>query len=209
MDETVRSRLFEPFFTTKKIGEGTGLGLASVYGTVNSHHGGIQVESEPGKGSLFILYLPVDDLADTVDGAEEGARSEEASHSGCILVVDDEPLVLEMAKEILEQRGFAVFTAPNCAEAVTWFREHHASTALVLLDNVMPVMNGAECFRQMRMIDPSVKAIMMTGFAKNDTIQELLNSGIGDFIQKPFSAGALARAVRKMLSLPEKQMKSR
>lgn len=201
MDEDTKSRIFEPFFSTKETGEGTGLGLPSVYGTVKSHKGCVTVESRIGVGSRFKLYFPVSDLKDTTIKTEDNGIMEMGQ--GTILLVDDEEMVRSMVSESLIRCGYTVYTCNNGSEAVEWYKEYHANTDLVILDMVMPVMDGMECYQNLRKMNPKVKVILASGFSINDKVHKLIENGALEFIEKPFSRIDLSRLVAKLLRAEE------
>ncbi|MBW2278261.1 MAG: response regulator, partial [Deltaproteobacteria bacterium] len=191
--DDVRSRIFEPFFTTKEQGQGTGMGLAVVYGIVQNHGGWIEVESEAGKGTKFTVALP----ALTAKGARpviEPPPQMEAG-SGRILVVDDEQIVREVVEQVLTTQGYEVVCRDNGKQAVEFYREHGAAIDLVILDLMMPVMNGTTCFRELRAIDPEVKVLLATGYALDEFGRQLVDDGLVGFVEKPFMPSQLAKAV--------------
>ncbi len=194
----VQHRIFEPFFTTKEPGRGTGMGLAAVYGTVKSHAGAVSVYSEPGKGSTFNLYLPlspaVENVESTVETPLRPIRCE-----GRVFVVDDEPLVRMAAVSILKRLGCSVITADDGREAVACYAREWDEIDLVILDLVMPQMDGRDTFRAMRDINPAVKVLLSSGFSINGEAQQMLDQGALGFIQKPFRAGDLGEKVRSIL----------
>ncbi len=200
MDEATQQRIFEPFFTTKEPGQGTGLGLASVYGIVRNHGGAIAVDSAPGRGAAFTLYLPVADRPVEAAAPEQEAppvsRSEETR---TILVVDDEARLRDVLSQLLELLGYQVLTAAGGREAVELVRVHGARISLVLLDLTMPDMGGAKTFDALREIEPDLKVLLASGFAVDGQAQELLARGCNGFIQKPFDIDALAAKLESLL----------
>lgn len=204
-----QGRLFEPFFSTRKPGERAGLGLATVYGTVKSHEGWVEVNSMPGQGSSFVVHLPVWNVAPYLQAVEPGgvdspdARPDEATEgqppAATILVVDDESMVLALAKDVLEMHRYRVVTARNGEEALQAFREGGGTIDLVLLDLTMPVMGGEECFRRLRQIDPAVRVVISSGFSAESSTSQVLRDGALDFVQKPFDINGLARTIQKAL----------
>jgi len=189
----VRGRIFEPFFTTKEQGRGTGMGLAVVYGIVQNHGGWIEVESEEGQGARFTVALPAYE--------REGLRVVTApppsleSGSGRILVVDDEQIVRDVIEQTLAAQGFDVVCRENGQQAVDYFRAHPGQVDLVILDLMMPVMNGITCFRELRAIDPDVKILLATGYALDEVGRRLIEDGLTGFVEKPFMPSQLAKAV--------------
>jgi PAS domain S-box-containing protein len=195
----IQGRIFEPFFTTKEQGQGTGMGLAMVYGIVENHGGWIEVDSEPGRGSVFSVYLPLSEdfepqvtepLPDTIS-PPEGAN---------ILVVDDDEVVLETISGMLSELGYSVRCAENGRDAVAIYHRHGEEIDLVLLDMIMPVMNGAACYRALRELNPEVRVLIVTGHAMDDVAGELAVEGGCDIITKPFLRATLSSAVARVLA---------
>jgi signal transduction histidine kinase len=199
MEPEILGRIFDPFFTTKKIGRGTGLGLASVYGIVKSHNGFIDVESEKGKGSIFYIYLPSSEqrLAAAFD---RGGKPE--AGVGTILLVDDEETVLEVTAQMIERLGYTVIMARSGREAIRRFEENPQAVSLVILDMIMPEMSGGEVFDQLKRIDPQVKVLLASGFSMQGQAREIMNRGCVGFIQKPFTLEDLSLRLRSILSPP-------
>ncbi|MDD3643154.1 MAG: ATP-binding protein [Candidatus Krumholzibacteria bacterium] len=191
-------RIFEPFFTTKPPAEGAGMGLAVVYSIVRSHDGHIAVESEPGEGTKFTIYLPAEDpVVSWGDAARERAMK---SGSGTIMLVDDEELVRKTASEILGKLGYDVLAFEDADSALRHFWECGAEIDLVILDMIMPGMDGVECFRRLRRADPLVKVLLSTGYVTEAFAREILDEGAAGFLPKPYSAAALSLAVSDALS---------
>jgi two-component system cell cycle sensor histidine kinase/response regulator CckA len=196
MDEETKSRIFEPFFTTKEMGRGTGLGLASVYGIIKNHGGLITVYSEKGRGSTFHVYLPASTR--TVEASRETAEGI-AGGSETILLIDDEEMIVDVSRQMLESLGYRVFTAGTGAQALDVFRKNQDIIHLVILDMIMPQMGGSKVFDVLRQIDPSVRVLLSSGYSINGQAQEILRRGCLGFIQKPFSIQELARKIRAVL----------
>ena len=195
MDAELQQRIFEPFFTTKQNSQGTGLGLAGVYGCVRSHHGLVRVCSKVGEGSSFKLLLP---LAVAIPGTPPPVAeppSHEAQGEGHILVVDDEEVVASFLTRSLRKRGYTVAVCHDGKEAVEYYREHMGDIGLVILDLIMPRMGGAQAFRELKKIDPDVRVLISSGFSNSSTVDSLTEQGALGFLSKPFRSAELAREV--------------
>jgi len=189
-------RIFEPFYTTKGHGKGTGLGLAAVYGTVQQHHGAISVSSEVGVGTSFQILLPC--AGDPVDPEE--ADEEVIPGAGqLVLLVDDEEVVRATGRGFLEQMGYRVLMAEDGLEAVGMFQKMHAKIDLVIMDMIMPEMNGHEAFIKMKEIDSGCHVIISSGYTKNESVAELSQMGLAGFIAKPFRYAELSRILAETL----------
>lgn len=198
MTEEIRKQIFEPFFTTKPVGQGTGLGLAMVYGTVRGHGGTIDVESAPEQGSAFTIYLPTSTSAVVASPimARESARIRVPTRLA--LVVDDEPMVRAVATRILRHMGLSVVGASDGAEALEVFAAHRDEISIVVLDMSMPVMGGAECLREIRR-KSRVPVVIASGFANESETQSLLAQGNTVFIEKPYSVEQMRGQVQRLL----------
>lgn len=198
MTELTRRRIFDPFFTTKPQGKGTGLGLAVVYGVVQAHQGFINVESTLGHGTIFRLYFPIPkNGVKQIDS--QPAKPFEAGGMETILLVEDEPDLLEMMKILLESKGYAVLVAHDGAEAVEVYKNHGETIALVLSDLGLPRMTGIEEFRKLKEINPGVIVVFASGFISPDAKSELLKGGAKGFLQKPYMSDEILRTVRETL----------
>ncbi len=196
MDEATMTRIFEPFFTTKDVGQGTGLGLATVYAIIKNHRGFIRVDSQPGQGTTFHLFLPVS----TKPVASEPSRDEACIRgSNTILVADDEDSVRMVAERILAQLGYQVLVAPNGDQALEIFRREGRGIDLVILDMVMPGMGGAETYHKLREIDPEARVLLSSGYCLDEEAQELMAAGARGFIQKPYRIAALSHQLAEIL----------
>jgi PAS domain S-box-containing protein len=195
MTPEVQRRLFEPFFTTKPTGRGTGLGLAAAYGAVRDHNGAISVYSEPGQGAVFHVYFPVADAAP----AARPAREDVVLGFGTVLIVDDEEVIRKTAATMLEALGYQVLMATNGREGVEMYRRHLSEINVVLLDMVMPEMNGQACFREIRRLDPHARIIICSGFTRDADITQLFNEGLAGYLQKPYRRVELSREVGRVL----------
>lgn len=200
IDVTMREKIFEPFFTTKAQGKGTGLGLAAVFGAMKEHNGRIRLKTELGIGTEFLLYFPIERML-----RPEG-KSQQIIPTGdgaTILVIDDERLILASAKELLNELGYSVLLAEGPTAGISTYRRYHKEIDLVLLDMIMPEMNGTACFKQLLEIDEHVRALICSGFTKNEKFAEAEKLGVRGFVQKPFSGSELSSAIRNALSLSE------
>jgi nitrogen-specific signal transduction histidine kinase/ActR/RegA family two-component response regulator len=199
MDEGTKQHIFEPFFTTKDSGKGTGLGLASVYGTVMSHYGVIEVESKTGSGANFNILLPIAQADVLVEKEKDLTVSADSGH-GSILLVDDEEMIRKMAESLLVYLGYEVHTCRDGAEAVSYYADHGKEINLVIMDMIMPVMNGMDAFLELKRINPSVKVLISSGFSASGEAHEMLKLGIIDFIGKPYRLTELANKVKKVIT---------
>jgi CheY-like chemotaxis protein len=196
MSEESRSRLLEPFYTTKAAGRG--LGLAAIAGIVRGHHAGLDLTSSPGNGSTFRVYFPVPERPLPLLSARPPSV-QDAGSSGRVLVVDDEPLVRQVAKRALERAGFEVVLAENGRQAVEIFSQPDARIALVLLDLSMPEMDGEQTLVELRRVEPGVQVLLSSGYDHASTTRAPLGGKVASFIQKPYRARALVEAVRRAI----------
>jgi len=189
-------KIFDPFFTTKESGKGTGLGLASVYGTIQDHHGVITVSSGLNKGTSFHILIPCSQN----DVVLEDENKVVLSGSGQILMVDDEEIIRITGKHTLERMEYKVLLAKDGSEAVKVFKEKHSEIDLVIMDMIMPEMNGSEAFYKMKEIDENCKVIISSGFTKDENLNELKKAGLLGFIQKPFRDYELSKLIAKVMN---------
>jgi len=198
MPPEVTERIFEPFFTTKPRDKGTGLGLAITYGIVKNHGGFIEVASEVGVGTSFSVYLPVDES----ETAETQLKEDEHlfQRTGTIMVVDDEKPALSVAERILRKFGFDVVAASNGPDAVKAFKRLKTQIDLVVLDIIMPGMDGADVFRELKALNPDVKVILASGYSVNGQAGAIMKEGAVGFVQKPFTISELGAAINHALS---------
>jgi PAS domain S-box-containing protein len=195
MTNEVRERIFEPFFTTKGGHRGTGLGLSTAYGIVEQHGGMIHVETEPGRGATFTIYLPSDDrLAKDLDEPVEAAHPRGAE---TILLAEDEELVRRVVVHILEGAGYRTIAVSNGTEAIRRLKEHGETVHLALLDVVMPVLGGAETWESLRGLRDGLRVLFMSGYADARSREQLPKDA--ELIEKPFRREELLRCVRRIL----------
>jgi PAS domain S-box-containing protein len=198
MDPKTQARIFEPFFTTKELGKGTGLGLATVYGIVKQSDGRILVYSGPAKGSTFIVYLPL--VAEIVE-AEEPSKELGAPARGSetVLVVEDQELIRELARESLQRAGYKVLEAGAGNAALQVVKNHRGPIHLLLTDVVMPKMGGHDLAQQVSMLHPEISVLYISGYAESVAVHKVFQEQSAGFLQKPFSMDSLVRNVREIL----------
>lgn len=199
IDRVTQRKIFDPFFTTKEIGKGTGLGLYIVHSIINNHGGYINLYSEALKGTQFNIYLPVTKETDIEEVPQD---TRDITGSGLILVIDDEPDVRELCRDMLEPLGYTVLLAESGSVGINIFRQMQDKIAVVIMDMIMPKMGGTEVFRALKTIAPGVKVLLCSGYSQNGFagIDELLKQGAIGSIQKPFSRREIATAIKKALS---------
>jgi CheY-like chemotaxis protein len=199
MDAGTLIRIFEPFFTTKELGRGTGLGLATVYGIVEQSGGTITADSAPGQGTTFTIRFPRaqssaseartrDDPAEVLTGTET------------ILVVEDEPFVRELLKELLASRGYQVLEAASAAEALARCEAYHRPIHLLLTDVVMPEINGRQLAQMLVVKRPEMRVLFMSGYTDDAVLRHGVQNRSEAFIQKPYTPEALLKKIRDVLS---------
>ncbi len=202
MDMETQKKIFDPFFSTKAVGDkkGRGLGLSTVFGVVKNHGGFILVESEKGQGASFHVCLPASNNLKIEEVKEEPETFEQMEKgSETVLLVDDEEEIVNVGKNFLEKLGYKPLIARNGLEAVEIFRLYKDEISLVVLDLIMPIMNGKQAFAEIKNIKENAKILISTGYTVDDKIEGFLNQGCHGFIQKPFSLNDFSRAVRKIL----------
>jgi len=196
MDKSTQERIFEPFFTTKDKSRGTGLGLASAYGIIKNHNGLITVYSEKGRGSTFHLYMPAGDQAVS---REKPADEKIQNGNETILLVDDEDIVIDVGKELLEELGYTVLIAKNGHDAVTIYQTHQHAIDLVIFDMIMPQMNGGELYDRLKTINPEISTILSSGYSIDGQAESIMQKGCDGFIQKPFNLRQIAGKIKEIL----------
>ena len=197
MDKETLEHIFEPFYTTKGLGQGTGLGLAMVFGIVKQHQGFINCYSEVGHGTTFKIYLPgiiaetQTDLPVVISIQQGGTET--------ILLVDDEEFIRDLGKRILSKVGYTVLTAYNGKEALEIYRSNKGNISLVMLDLIMPEMGGKPCIEELLKIDPDVKILVASGYSADGPTKEALSNGAKGFVAKPFDMRQVLEMVRKTI----------
>ena len=197
MSQDVLAHIFEPFFTTKEVGNGTGLGLASVYGIVNQSGGHIEVSSEVGIGTTFRVYLPLVEEPPP-EPTSKDERREYTGHE-TILLVEDEDAVRRLTRTVLQQLGYTVLEASDGLAAVTVSEDHQGPIHLLITDLVMPVMSGRQVAERFAVSHPDTKVLFMSGYTEDIIVHQGVDSATASFLQKPFNLDALARKVRETL----------
>lgn len=206
MDEAVQRRIFEPFFTTKERARGTGLGLASAYGIVNNHRGAIKVISRKDYGTTFVVYLPAS--KDRIVN-EPVCLTSIRNGRETILVVDDEPNILEVTEEMLQTMGYQVLTAADGREAITHFEKNGQEVDLTILDMIMPGFSGGETFDRIREIQPEARVLLSSGYSIKGDAQKILDRGCDGFIQKPYNLEKLSAKLHQILGCKEDDTKTK
>ena len=212
MNEATQKRIFEPFFTTKEMGRGSGLGLASAYGIVTNHSGIIDVQSKEGKGTTFNIYLPASEKSINREKESEGKV---LNGSETVLLVDDEEMIIDVGKAMLEKLGYHVLTAKSGMEAIDILDNLNAggtsgperlrdpgdpSPDLVILDMIMPGMGGGETYDRLKAISPEIKVLLSSGYSMDGQASKILERGCNGFIQKPFNIKDLSKSMREILT---------
>ena len=196
MDEETLGKIFDPFFTTKEMGRGTGLGLASVFGIVKNHNGFINAYSEVGEGTTFNIYLPASDR-EVRPEPRPAARPVKGSET--ILLVDDEDLILEVGRELLKELGYRVVVAGSGQKALDLVADLGEELHLVILDLIMPGLDGGQTFDRIRELKPGIPVILSSGYSLNGQATDIMDRGCDGFIQKPYSLARLSRKIRQVL----------
>ena len=197
MDKATQTRIFDPFFTTKEMGRGTGLGLASAYGIIKNHGGIINVHSEKGRGATFNIFLPASGKKVTKG---RGSPEEIVRGSETILLVDDEDIIIDVGQELLKKIGYKVLTAKSGTAAVELYKADQDEIDMVILDMIMPVMDGGETYDRLKEINPDIKVLLSSGYSIDGQASEIMQRGCNGFIQKPFNMKDLSQTIRAILS---------
>jgi len=197
MDKEILERIFDPFFTTKDMGRGTGLGLASAYGIIKGHDGYIDVESRKGEGTTFSVYLPASEkkIAKAAKITKKLLKGTET-----VLLVDDEEIVLDIGRDLLEAMGCRVIIARDGREAIELYQKNQDNIDIVILDMIMPNISGSHTYDRMKEINPDIKVLLSSGYSIDGQATDILNRGCSGFIQKPFTINELSAAIRQILA---------
>lgn len=190
------NKIFDPFFTTKSIGQGTGLGLAMAYGIISNHSGSISVESRINQGSTFTILLPISDKEISTEAIPSIPA---VTGSETILLVDDEPMIIEVVSKILSRLGYDVLTAASGQDALEKYKSNGDRIDLLIIDMIMPQMSGGELFDRLKKINPTVSVILSSGYSVDGEAQKILERGCNGFLQKPFSRSQLSEKIRTIL----------
>lgn len=197
MDRQTLTHIFEPFFTTKEVGKGTGLGLATVYGIVKQHGGHITCYSEPGFGTTFKIYLPAIQTDKKSEAQTEGVIIPRGTET--ILLVDDEEPLRKLGSRILNEYGYRVMTASNGKEALELYQREDASISLVILDLIMPEMDGNKCLTEVLRVNPKAKVVLASGYSEVGAASGAMAGGAKGFVQKPYNMREFLITIREIL----------
>jgi PAS domain S-box-containing protein len=200
IDDSVIGQIFDPFFTTKPAGLGTGLGLSTVYGIVKQHGGHIELESRQGHGTIFRIFLPEAVARENSDVRPLKAELTSPTTAGTVLLVEDNPMVLEIARELLTGQGLTVLAADDPEVAISQARKYHNPIDLLVSDVVMPKMNGPELYRQLLQLQPQIKVLFMSGYTNKVPLSSENSAEDVNFIAKPFSAKSFLESVNQLLT---------
>jgi DNA-binding response OmpR family regulator/signal transduction histidine kinase len=202
MPKEVRDKIFEPFFTTKGSGKGTGLGLSMAYGTINAHNGSVYVESEPNVGTTFHMLFPVTDLKPQDQKQAITDPNARNLTGGTILIIDDEEAIRRMLMKTLNYVGYDVLEAKSGKAGIDVYQQDQEKISLVILDVIMPEMDGVEVYRELKKINPDVAIIISSGYASNKQTIELKSMGVEGFLKKPYRQRDLVEAVHAVHTKP-------
>ncbi len=198
IDEVTRSRIFEPFFTTKGRDKGTGLGLSVVYGIVKAHRGFIDVQSQIGIGTTFLIYLPLPDSGPAANDTGK-ARHASGTDTPTILLIEDEDSMRELLEEIFGEAGYHVLSASNGVDAIRMFQAHSTDIAAVVSDFGLPGLDGMSLFMKLRQINRNVRVVFTSGYIDSDQSHELFALGVAEIIPKPFDPNKVVQKVDELL----------
>jgi len=196
IDETIQHKIFDPFFTTKELNRGTGLGLASAYGIIKSHGGIITVHSKKGKGATFNIFLPASDKKLV---KKENFNKKVLRGAETVLFVDDEDMIIDVGRDLIEKLGYKVLIAKSGKEAIKIYKKFRKKIELVIMDMIMPEMGGGELYDKLKEINPNVKVLLSSGYDINGLASKILSRGCNGFIQKPYKIKDLSQEIRKIL----------
>jgi len=199
IDKVIQEKIFDPFFTTHGMGKGSGLGLSAVYGIIKNHKGIITVSSEEKQGAAFYIFLPASDHS--VCTADLDVRKSPSAQK-TILFVDDEAMIVDVARQLLEKKGYRVLTAGNGQESLDIFKQEKNRIDLVILDMVMPVMGGRDTYICLKTMKPDVKALLSSGYSLDKEAETILDLGCNGFIQKPYTIWDLTGKIDEILDMP-------
>lgn len=202
-DSETKKKIFEPFFTTKSEGKGTGLGLAVVYGVVKAHHGVVDVESQPGKGTSFTLYFPASENKAESEKDDKNDMPVQRRGTGTILVIEDEPALREFLVEVLTENGYTAVAAADGAEGIEKFKEHISEIKLVLSDMGLPKMDGVKVFAALKALDPNIKMVLASGYLEPQFKSGLYDSGVKGFLPKPYGPAEVLAKLQEVLGVKE------
>jgi CheY-like chemotaxis protein len=198
IEEDKLKHIFDPFYTTKGPGKGTGLGLSMVYGIVKNAGGKIEVRSIPNIGTTFTLYLPSAEKGTEKDATEFVMKP--IGNGQSILVIDDEKMIREMARDMLNILGFKVLLAASGVEGIELYSKYRSEISLVILDLLMPEMNGKVCFERLKIMNSKVKVIVASGMGESDKKKELEDMGIVAYLEKPYRLEHMTEKIREALN---------
>ncbi len=209
MDESVLKLLFEPFFTTKEVGKGTGLGLATVHGVVYQSGGRIEVESKPGAGSTFRVYLPLTDAPLAAPAPTVAPEAEaEAGAKETILLVEDEEVLRRLASRTVQLQGYSILEACDGVAALVLCKRHLPIIDIVVTDVVMPNLGGADLVQRLKAVRPHLKVLFMSGYTDSTVVRHGVEEAEVNYLQKPFTPELLRRKVRELLDRPRVRKKA-
>ena len=198
IDAAIREKIFDPFFSTKGISQGSGLGLASLYGIIKNHGGFVDVISKKGEGTNFQIYLPASKEKALIKATIPIRHGIQCGREK-ILLIDDEKMVLDVGQRMLEKLGYQVVTAESGEEGLDLYKNRKDEIDLVILDMIMPGMGGGETYDRLKEIHGNVRVLLSSGYSIGGQAQTILDRGCGGFIQKPFAIQKFSRKIREVL----------